>query len=161
MPIEVPPLRARKDDVLLLAQHFLERIAAQIKKPVTGISAPAARKLRSYDWPGNIRELENCMERAVALCRLTEITVDDLPARLSMQQPATTGLDALSPAELVTIEEMTRRYVRQVMAASSGNKTHAARVLGINRRSLYRRLESCEPQHADEPSETPAIAAQQ
>jgi DNA-binding NtrC family response regulator len=158
VPIEVPPLRARKDDILLLAQHFLERIAAQIKKPVTGISAPAARKLRSYDWPGNIRELENCMERAVALCRLTEITVDDLPARLSMQQAATTGLETLSPTELITIEEMTRRYVRQVMAASAGNKTHAARVLGINRRSLYRKLENCEPERSDD---EPAIAAVQ
>src|SRR3954469_7095975 len=73
--IHVPPLRARQNDILMLAQYFLKRIATRTRKPVEGISSPAARLLMHYDWPGNVRELENCIERAVALCRLDEITV--------------------------------------------------------------------------------------
>jgi two-component system, NtrC family, response regulator AtoC len=153
VPIAVPPLRARTSDILLLAQYFLKRIATHTRKPVEGISEAAARKLLDYDWPGNVRELENCMERAVALCRLDEITIDDLPAMLSEHTTSTMVIASASPLELITIEEMTRRYVRQVMAASGGNKTHAARILGIDRRSLYRRLE--EPRASSEPPAEP------
>jgi DNA-binding NtrC family response regulator len=152
--ISVPPLRARSGDILGLAQYFLKRIAKQNKKPVEGISETAARKLIEYDWPGNVRELENCMERAVALARFDEITVDDLPAKLTEHAASTMVISTASPLELSTIDEMTRRYVRQVMTATHGNKTHAARVLGIDRRSLYRRLESPRPE--PEPSESPA-----
>jgi two-component system response regulator HydG len=94
-----------------------------------------------YDWPGNVRELENCMERAVALCRLDEITVDDLPAKIQEHQSSKIVITTESPGELITLDEMERRYVRQVLNAVGGNKTHAARILGIDRRSLYRRLE--------------------
>ncbi len=140
VPILVPPLRVREGDVLLLAQHFLVRIAAHMNKRVTGITPPAARKLRDYDWPGNVRELENCMERAVALCRFSEITLDDLPPRILTAHDALADeRDALE--SMVTIDEKARRYVRQVLAAVNGNKSHAARVLAIDRRSLYRRLE--------------------
>jgi two-component system response regulator HydG len=76
--LHVPPLRARSGDILLLAQHFVRRIAQRIGKPVKGFSSAAARMLLDYDWPGNVRELENCIRRAVALCRLDEVTVDDL-----------------------------------------------------------------------------------
>jgi two-component system response regulator HydG len=143
--IPVPPLRARAGDILLLAQYFLKRIAARTNKPVQGISGPAARLLMDYDWPGNVRELENCMERAVALCRLDEITVDDLPSKVQEHQSSKIVITTESPGELITLDEMERRYVRQVLNAVGGNKTHAARILGIDRRSLYRRLE--EPRH--------------
>ncbi len=163
VPIAVPPLRERTGDVLFLAHYFLGRIAKQSGRRVEGISAPAARKLTDYDWPGNVRELENCIERAVALCRLNEITIDDLPPKLVEHGAGKLVISAASPLELVTVDEMTRRYVRQVMAAVGGNKTHAARVLGIDRRSLYRRLEGvkpeppepAEPGQAAEPSDTP------
>ena len=138
--ISVPPLRNRIEDVLQLAQSFLVRIARVSKKPVEGISAGAAQKLREYDWPGNVRELENCIERAVALCTHSHITVDDLPPAVIATNEATMSLPT-SPLEMMTLEELERRYVRQVLTASKGNKTHAARVLGIDRRSLYRRLE--------------------
>jgi transcriptional regulator with PAS, ATPase and Fis domain len=145
VPISVPPLRTRMDDLLLLAQQFLRRIASRVKKPVDGISAPAARMMLAYDWPGNVRELENCMERAVALCRHTDVTVEDLPAKLFEHNASKMVIDSTSPLEMITIDEIARRYVRQVLAATSGNKTHAARVLGIDRRSLYRRLEERDP----------------
>ncbi|MEO6771887.1 MAG: sigma-54 dependent transcriptional regulator [Kofleriaceae bacterium] len=140
VPIPVPPLRERQDDILMLAQLFLTRIAKRMNKQVRGISEAAARRLLDYDWPGNVRELENCMERAVAICRLDEITIEDLPATLVDVLPEGAMMTALSPDELITIDEMTRRYVRKVLALVNGNKTHAAKVLGIDRRSLYRRL---------------------
>jgi len=149
--IPVPPLRARAGDILLLAQYFLKRIATRSNKPVQGISGPAARLLMDYDWPGNVRELENSMERAVALCRLDEITVDDLPAKVQEHQSSKIVITTESPGELITLDEMERRYVRQVLNAVGGNKTHAARILGIDRRSLYRRLE--EPRHDPKPPE--------
>jgi two-component system response regulator HydG len=147
--IPVPPLRARAGDILLLAQFFLKRIAGRTTKAVQGISGPAARLLMDYDWPGNVRELENCMERAVALCRLDEITVDDLPAKIQEHQSSKIVITTESPGELITLHEMERRYVRQVLTAVGGNKTHAARILGIDRRSLYRRLE--EPRAGETP----------
>jgi two-component system response regulator HydG len=149
--IPVPPLRARGGDVLVLAQYFLRKIASRTGKPVEGISAEAARKLADYDWPGNVRELENCMERAVALCRLSEITVDDLPDKVKDHQSSRMVIATDAPEELITLEEMERRYVRQVLGAVGGNKTHAARVLGIDRRSLYRRLEDKEKEKEKEP----------
>jgi DNA-binding NtrC family response regulator len=125
--IEVPPLRSRGSDVLMLAHHFLKRIADRTGKDVSSISPDASRKLLDYDWPGNVRELENGMERAVAMIR------DHHSTRLVIE-----GDD---PSELVTMSEMERRYVRRVLDACGGNKTQAAKVLGIDRRSLYRRLE--------------------
>jgi two-component system response regulator HydG len=99
----------------------------------------AARVLVDYDWPGNVRELENCMERAVALCRLSEITIDDLPQRLLASRAGLVVAPA-SRQEMITLQEMERRYIRHVLKLFKGNKTHAARSLGIDRRSLYRRM---------------------
>jgi DNA-binding NtrC family response regulator len=92
-----------------------------------------------------VRELENGIERAVALARLSEIGVDDLPAKIRDHQSSRLVISGDDPAELVTMSEMERRYVRRVLEACGGNKTHAARVLGIDRRSLYRRLEEPTP----------------
>jgi DNA-binding NtrC family response regulator len=141
--IPVPPLRVRGSDILLLAQWFLQRIATRNHKPVAGISASAARLLMRYDWPGNVRELENCIERAVALCRLDEITVEDLPAKIQ-NHGNELAVAIGSPRELITLDEMERRYIRHVLELLRGNKTRAARTLGIDRRSLYRRLEAFE-----------------
>jgi DNA-binding NtrC family response regulator len=137
--IPVPSLRERVGDILLLAQHFLERCAERIHKPVKGISESAARVLKDYGWPGNVREVENCIERAVALCRFDEITIGDLPSRFR-QRDASTASGPLSAGELVTLDEMALRHVHRVLHAVGGNKTHAARLLGVDRCSLYRRL---------------------
>ena len=116
--------------------------------------------LLDYDWPGNVRELENCIERAVALCRLDEVTVDDLPTKV--QEFHVTRIvipvgSSGSPDAMITMEEMERRYVRQVLETVRGNKTHAARILGIDRRSLYRRLET--PYEAPRPMPRPEDAS--
>jgi DNA-binding NtrC family response regulator len=144
--IPVPPLRARASDIVLLAKHVLERIAKRSSKPVATIDIEASRKLTEYDWPGNVRELENCLERAVAICIGGNITVGDLPDKVQQFQSSKFELSPTADAvELVSLDDMERRYVRQVLGRVGGNKTHAARILGIDRRSLYRRLESARP----------------
>ncbi|HEY4177881.1 MAG TPA: sigma-54 dependent transcriptional regulator [Kofleriaceae bacterium] len=140
--ITVPPLRDRGGDVITLAQHLVQKIAGRSSRRAPAISADAARKLVDYDWPGNVRELENSIERAMALCGSGDISPTHLPAKVINHQPERIEISMSMPTEMITLEEMERRYVRQVLAGVKGNKTHAARVLGIDRRSLYRRLEA-------------------
>jgi two-component system response regulator HydG len=138
--VEMPPLRARGGDVLLLAQHFLVHFAAKAGKQVTGLSPEAAERLVAYAWPGNVRELQNCLERAVALTRYEQLTVDDLPEKIRAYRRSHVLIAADDPSELVPLEEAERRYILRVMEAVGGNKTLAARRLGIGRKTLYRKL---------------------
>ena len=139
--LHVPPLRARGSDILLLAQHFLERYAVQSRRPVVGMTSAAADKLLSYPWPGNVRELQNCIERAVALAQFDQIGVDDLPEKIKDYKTARINIESNDPAELLPMEEVERRYILKVLEAVGGNKTLAAQVLGFDRRTLYRKLE--------------------
>ncbi len=139
--VPLPPLRERSADILPLAQRFLGEFAARAGKTVKGLSAPAAARLLAWDWPGNVRELSNVMERAVALTRYDEIGVDDLPEKLLQDRPARLVVSANDPSELVTLEELEKRYILRVLEAQHGNKTAAARTLGIERKTLYRKLE--------------------
>jgi DNA-binding NtrC family response regulator len=140
--IHVPPLRTRGGDILLLARHYLDRFAGQNQKQFVGISAACADKLVNYRWPGNVRELQNCIEHAVALARHDQLDVDDLPEKIRDYRPSRVLVDSEDPAELLPMEEVERRYVLRVLEAVGGNKTMAARVLGFDRRTLYRKLES-------------------
>jgi transcriptional regulator with PAS, ATPase and Fis domain len=138
--VELPPLRERSGDVLELAQHFLQQFAVRAGKPVKGLSPEVAQKLLSYSWPGNARELQNCMERAVAVARYDQLTLADLPPRVSeYAAPATT----VAPAArvIVKLAEVEKRHVLHVLDAVGGNKTMAARALGIGRKTLYRKLD--------------------
>jgi two-component system response regulator HydG len=139
--VHVPPLRSRGSDILLLAQHFLERYAAQSRRPVLGMMSATADKLISYPWPGNVRELQNCIERAVALAQFEQIGVDDLPEKIRDYKTATIAVESNDPAELLTMDEVERRYIVKVLEAVGGNKTLAAQVLGFDRRTLYRKLD--------------------
>jgi two-component system response regulator HydG len=139
--VPMPPLRARGGDVLLLAQHFLSRFAARAAKQVIGISPQAAERLLAYAWPGNVRELQNCIERAVALTRYDHIAVDDLPEKIRDYSRSHILVASDDPSELVAMEEVERRYIRRVMEAVQGNKTAAARILGYDRKRLYRKIE--------------------
>jgi two-component system response regulator HydG len=139
--VELPPLRARGSDVLLLAQRFVDDFASRAQKRVTGLSAPAAEKLLAYAWPGNVRELSNAVERAVALTRYEQITVDDLPEKIREHKSSHVILAADDPSELVPLEEVERRYVLRVLEAAGGNKTMAARILGLDRKTLHRKLD--------------------
>jgi len=140
--LELPPLRARGNDILLLAQSFLERFATRSGKCVVGVSSAVAKKLLAYAWPGNVRELQNCLERAVAVARFEQIAVDDLPERIRDYKSANVVVVADDPSELVPLEIVERRYILRVVEAAGGNKSIAARILGLDRKTLYRRLES-------------------
>ncbi len=141
LQVELPPLRARGGDILLTAQHFVELFAKQTGKRVVGLSAAAAEKLLDYAWPGNVRELRNSIERAVALTRHEELTVEDLPEKVRSYQRTHIVLDGGDETELVTLEEIERRYVLRVMESAGGNKRRAAQILGLDRTTLYRKLD--------------------
>jgi DNA-binding NtrC family response regulator len=143
--IDVPALRSRGNDVLLLAQAFLERAAARSGKSVTRLGRLVADKLVNYDWPGNVRELENCMERAIALASFDEVTLDDLPSKIREYRPTEVYVTSDDPKDLPPMHIVEQRYIRKVLAAVGGNKTLAAKVLGFDRRTLYRKLERQEP----------------
>jgi len=139
--IAVPPLRSRGGDTLLLAQSYAHKLAKRLGKNVTGISAPAAERLLAYGWPGNIRELQNAIERAVALTQFEEIVVEDLPENVRDYKRAPLlplGEDA---ASLLPMHEVEKRYILRVLEAVGGNKTSAAQILGFDRRTMYRKLE--------------------
>jgi DNA-binding NtrC family response regulator len=138
--VDVPPLRRRGDDVLELAQVFLNRASARSTKDISRIDRAAADQLLSYSWPGNVRELENCIERAVALARFDTLTVDDLPSKVREHRPTEIFDAGTAPEDLPSMDMVEERYIRKVLAAVSGNKTLAAKVLGFDRRTLYRKL---------------------
>lgn len=139
--IDLPPLRERGTDILLLAQHFIEQFARRSDKRITGISKMAASKLLEYSWPGNVRELRNSMERAVALTEFEKISVDDLSKKIRDYSDSHIFVGSNNPAELDPIREVERRYVLHVLKIVGNNKTLAARVLGLDRKTLYRKLQ--------------------
>jgi transcriptional regulator with PAS, ATPase and Fis domain len=144
VPIRVPALRDRGADVIALARRFVARFAEQMGRRVQGLTPDVARQLMSFPWPGNVRQLENVIERAVALARFELIRLEDLPDDVrscSVRVPTT----ETPSSELPTLEEFETRYIHQVLQIAHGNKTQAAEILGIDRRTLYRRLERLRP----------------
>jgi two-component system response regulator AtoC len=139
--IALPPLRARGNDVLLIAQSFIDSFAKQAGKAVVGLTPEAAERLLSYAWPGNVRELRNAMERAVALTRHENITVDDLPERIRAYKVSHVLVASQDPEELVNLAEVEKRYIARVLGAVGGNKSSAAKILGIDRTTLYKKLQ--------------------
>ena len=139
--IDVPPLRERGGDVLHLARHFLKVYSDRHAKPAVELAPAAADKLIAYSWPGNVRELENCIDGAVALARDNLIEIDDLPEKVRSFRAERFVVTANQPEEIVTIDELERRYILRVLSLVGGNKSRAAQVLGFDRRTLYRKLE--------------------
>jgi two-component system, NtrC family, response regulator HydG len=153
--IDVPPLRERGGDVLHLARHFLQIYAERHGKKEIDLSPAAAEKLISYSWPGNVRELENCIDGAVALARANRIEIDDLPEKVKSFRPERFVVSANQPEEIVTIDELERRYILRVLSLVGGNKSRAAQVLGFDRRTLYRKLERYQNGSAAPAAEAP------
>ncbi len=139
--IAMPPLRARGNDVLLLAQHFLERASALAGKKVTSLSPAAAQKLVTYSWPGNVRELQNCIDRAIAMAQYAHVALEDLPEKIRDHKRSHVVVVSDDPTELLPMEEVERTYILRVVDAVGGNKAEAARILGFDRTTLYRKLE--------------------
>jgi DNA-binding NtrC family response regulator len=139
--IALPPLRARGGDVLLLAHELLRRAAKRTGRPVPVIGMAVAEKLLAYEWPGNVRELQNCIERAITLSEGDEVRESDLPERILHAADGRFVVAADDPEGLVPLEEIERRYVLHVLRMVQGNKKLAAQLLGLDRSTLYRKLE--------------------
>jgi DNA-binding NtrC family response regulator len=135
--IRIPPLRERPDDVLPLAAHFLAKHGERHGKPGCSLSADALRLLMNHSWPGNVRELENTIERCIVLGRDGEIGADDLPETVLLRNSALP-----EATERRSIAEVEREHILRVLRATDGNKAAAARMLGVDRKTLYRKLAS-------------------
>ena len=133
--IVVPPLRERAEDLPELAQSFVNTYASKHGRPARALSESAMRLLGQYDFPGNVRELANTIERAVIVSTRKEITLDDLPRPIQFSVGVKQRLE--QPPALAQVEA---EYVKQVLEGAKGNKTEAARILGISRKNLYEKL---------------------
>jgi len=136
--IAIPPLRERREDIPLLAEHFAHKHGRPDGS--AAVSAAARDLLVTYDWPGNVRELENVVARALALNPAGVILPEDLPEGLRGGRPAPTPPPDLALSDRPPLAELERRYALLVLAEAGGNKTRAAEVLGIDRKTLYRLL---------------------
>ncbi len=139
--IEVPPLRTRGADILTLAANFLRAACLRSEREPVTLSTPVADRLLSYDWPGNVREVENCMERVAALARYRSATMGDLPEHMREAAPGSYSISDPGNDEIVTLDELERRHIIAVLARVNGNKSRAAELVGLDRRTLYRKLE--------------------
>jgi DNA-binding NtrC family response regulator len=142
VPIRLPPLRERREDIPLLINAFVQEFARQNSKRITGLSADAQEALQRYEWPGNIRELRATIERAVILCRGERIGLRDLPDRIQGKPEAADrpgGAISVSSTDL-NLEKMEKSFIEQALRLTDGNVTEAAKLLGISRRTLHRKI---------------------
>ncbi len=137
IPIRIPELRERSEDILLLSEHFLEKFCGENDVPVKKLTRPALQCLMVYGWPGNVRELENVIERTVALCEKDVIDTEDLPPNLREE-----SLDGGAPqiGSEVSLDDLERRHIESILQKTGSHQIHAAEILGIDRRTLYRKL---------------------
>ncbi len=139
--IELPPLRERREDIPLLANFFREKFARELGKRVAGFTEDAQMYLMRYDYPGNVRELENAVERAVTLAEGSEITPADLPPGLREQRMPLLGRGSPFPySESLTMAQLEAEHIRRVLVHTAGNTTKAAKSLGISRSTLWRKM---------------------
>ncbi len=133
LTISVPPLRERGDDILILANHFLQKFAAEIGRAVPRFTDAALLALRRYDWPGNVRELENLIQRLLVMYDTDKIDVTDFPKHMRFSLDEGEELNR-------TLEEVERDYIRKVLASVGGNVSKAAKILGIDRKTIRNKL---------------------
>jgi len=138
--LDIPPLRSRTGDILTLAHHFLRRAAADSPDRVEGMTPEFARTLLTYSWPGNVRELQNCIERAVALTSNRDLVPEDLPAAIRATPRSAVESSAVDTG-LRPLDEVEREHILRVLNAVEGRRGEAAAILGIDRKTLYRKLE--------------------
>jgi DNA-binding NtrC family response regulator len=139
--ISMPPLREREDDVLLIASHFAAKFAEELGRAVPRFSDEALQVLRNYHWPGNVRELENLVQRLVVMTEADVIEVPDLPSTMRFSLSREAGLER-------TLAEVEAEHIHNVLASLGGNKTRAAEILGIDRKTLREKLKLYEPRRA-------------
>ncbi len=139
IPVHIPPLRERRDDIPLLVDHFLKIYCKATGKPLKTISPEAFEVLMRYDWPGNVRELENVLERAIVLQEGHVIKPEDLPEKLRSTSPG--SKTSVITSSNLTLEELEREYMLKVLEETGWHKKRAAAILGINTSTLYRKLQ--------------------
>lgn len=138
--IKLPPLRQRKEDIPLFFRYFLEKFNRKLKKNVMGFSQRAQKSLLNYSWPGNVRELENTIERAIMFCQENFIDLKDLPESFRSYLKDN-GFSVYSPgSNLLTLEELEKKHILSVLNKTGNNKQKAAKILGLSRQALYRKL---------------------
>jgi two-component system response regulator AtoC len=144
VPIHLPPLRERREDIPLLINAFIHEFAKQNDKKITGLTADAQDALQKYDWPGNIRELRAALEHAVALCRGERLGVRDLPARVLGQSTSPGGSlrTSANGKPSLNLEAMEKQFIQDALRQTEGNITEAATLLGISRRTLHRKIKT-------------------
>ena len=140
VPIHLPPLRQRSSDILILAQFFVKMFSEKSKAEMKEITESVAQRLLDYQWPGNVRELRNAMERAVTLSEGTKLRIEDLPDSIRNYQSRTMVIASDKPEELRSLEEVEKRYILHVLDTVDGNRTVASKILGLDRKTLYRKL---------------------
>jgi transcriptional regulator with PAS, ATPase and Fis domain len=138
--IDLPPLRERTEDIPVLIEHFMRKFGDQVQRKLDGIEPEALTALMNYHWPGNVRELEHAIERAVLLGKEGRIGPQDLPPSLVASKDNASPL-ADAVARSYTLRDLEKEYIMRVMEIVHGNKTEAAKTLGVDRTTLYRKLE--------------------
>jgi DNA-binding NtrC family response regulator len=138
--IRLPPLRERREDIPLLAQHFLERISRELGRDVNQICESALRVLMDYNWPGNVRELENCVERAVVTCRTHELTEE----HFSFLSQASSSKQSWAVPSGVSLADMEKVVIAATLDRTGGNIKESATILGIDRSTLYEKIKKYE-----------------
>jgi len=135
--IHVPPLRERKDDIPLMITSFLQEFTKENGKKIEGIDNRSRAALYKYDWPGNIRQLRNCIESAVVMCSGNIITVDDLPPGIAKDS----DINSISIPSGITMAEAEKIVISENLAINKGNKSKTADILGIGRKTLHRKID--------------------
>jgi len=141
VPIAIPPLRDRKEDIIPLALSFVEEFNAELHRSFRNISTDAAQALNEYDWPGNVRELRNVVERIMALHNAEEITIDYLPKEITISKVGAPIIrESIEKEKFMNLEELEAQYIKEVLKHTDGNKSKAAKILGIHPTSLFRKI---------------------
>lgn len=140
IPIYIPPLRERKEDILPLSEYFLKKFATMNNMNVKGFTKDAIKKLENNEWKGNVRELENAIERAVVLSTADVIQAEDLPSSEGINGSDKPELSFMETNQVITLDELSKKYIRLVFDKNNGAKEQTAKDLGIDRKTLYRKL---------------------
>jgi len=141
IPITIPPLRNRRDDIPPLVDAFIAKHSLGSNRPIRGLTASARNLIMNYAWPGNVRQLESAIERAILLCEGAEITVEDLPVEIRNEGTPSSAFNFKLPPEGIAFEELEKSLILQAMEQTSWNITRAAKLLGLSFRTLQYRLE--------------------
>jgi len=143
VPITIPPLRERREDIIPLALTFIQYFNHELHRSFKGISEDAAKVLLAHDWPGNVRELRNVIERIMALNQSEEILFEHLPLEIKSSKAKFPILkDSVEKTEFISLNELEKKYIKEVLKFTGGNKSKAAKILGIHLTSLFRKLKS-------------------